>query len=419
MSEPPGWRRTTVGDVTARHFSGPSPTCDERNIQSPDEWGLLKTTAITWAGWDEAAHKVPPRPFWGNTNIEVHSGDVLVTKAGPRHRVGVVVHVPSTQPRLMVSGKMIGLTPKADAVLPRLLAGVLATEAPQKYLDHRTTGMAESQVNFSNESLLSTPIVLPPASEQHRIADILDAVDSAIRSTDRLIAKLLLLKRGLIHDLLTRGINERGELRDAAADPGQLATEKNGLLPLGWTVCGLKALVTNHDGMRVPLKQEDRDKRHGDYPYYGASGVIDYVDDFLFDGDFILLGEDGENVVSRQLPLAFRVRGKFWVNNHAHVFSPLPGNDISFLTYLLEFTDYSRSVLGSAQPKLTQAGLSRLLFRVPPLAEQIRIATALDAAVSQIVAERERQTKLRQLKHGLSNDLLTARVRVSVPEDAP
>ena len=213
------WIETTVRDVVVRCYSGPSPTCEERNVQSPEEWGLLKTTAVTWAGWDESAHKVPPRAYWNNKAIEVHPGDILITKAGPRHRVGVVVHVPVTQPRLMVSGKMIGLTPNTADVVPRVLAGVLATREPQKYLDRRTTGMAESQVNFANETLLSAPIRIPPIPEQRRIAEILDAVDDAIRSTEQLIAKLEQVKQGLLHDLLTRGIDDNGKLRDPAVRP--------------------------------------------------------------------------------------------------------------------------------------------------------------------------------------------------------
>jgi type I restriction enzyme, S subunit len=157
MSEvhvPDGWDALKVSQVATRHFSGPSPTCDERNIASDDEWGLLKTTAITWAGWNAAAHKVPPRVYWGNETIEVRSGDVLVTKAGPRHKVGVVAYVTDTPPHLMVSGKMVGLSPNPRLVLPQVLAGALSMGSSQKYLDERTTGMAESQVNFTNDVLL-------------------------------------------------------------------------------------------------------------------------------------------------------------------------------------------------------------------------------------------------------------------------
>src|SRR5262245_38095338 len=106
MTEPPGWGRARLRDLIAHHASGPSPNCEERNIESREEWGLLKTTAVTWDGWDPTAHKVPPSSFWGNQSLEVHAGDVLVTKAGPRERCGVSVYVLDTPPHLMVSGKM-------------------------------------------------------------------------------------------------------------------------------------------------------------------------------------------------------------------------------------------------------------------------------------------------------------------------
>ena len=92
-----------------------------------------------------------------------------------------------------------------------------------------------------------------------------------------------------------------------------------GVIPDGWDVTSLENAVTFLDGLRRPVKSGDREKMRGDYRYYGASGVVDYVNDYLFDGEYILLGEDGENILSRNLPLAFKVKGKFWVNNHAHI----------------------------------------------------------------------------------------------------
>jgi type I restriction enzyme S subunit len=145
----------------------------------------------------------------------------------------------------------------------------------------------------------------------------------------------------------------------------------------------------------------------------GASGIIDWVNDFIFEGDFVLLGEDGENVLSRQLPLAFRVTGRFWVNNHAHVFAPRSGIDVQFLTLLLEAQDYSTVVSGSAQPKITQAALRGLRFLCPPVGEQRRIAAILDTHDERIRQAQVEATKLRTLKHGLMDDLLTGRVRVT------
>jgi type I restriction enzyme S subunit len=180
-----------------------------------------------------------------------------------------------------------------------------------------------------------------------------------------------------------------------------------GRIPKDWKIGKLSDLAINHDGKRIPLKQSDRDKMEGIYPYYGASGVIDWVDNYLFEGDYVLLGEDGENVVSRQLPLAFRASGKFWVNNHAHIYEPLPNVDIRFLTVLLEHTDYSPLISGSAQPKLTQEALNRLYLRIPPPEEQKSIAEILDTIDSTIAHTSSLIAKLKQMKAGLLHDLLT------------
>ena len=90
-------------------------------------------------------------------------------------------------------------------------------------------------------------------------------------------------------------------------------------LPEGWISTKFEEITQNFDGKRIPLKSSDRKKRQGYYPYYGASGVIDYIDDYIFDGEFLLISEDGANLVARNTPIAFTAKGQFWVNNHAHI----------------------------------------------------------------------------------------------------
>jgi type I restriction enzyme S subunit len=105
-----------------------------------------------------------------------------------------------------------------------------------------------------------------------------------------------------------------------------------GVIPEDWQTSTLGEVVDFLDGKRRPVKDSDRAKMKGVFPYYGASGIVDYVNSYLFDEELILLGEDGENILSRNLPLAFRVSGKIWVNNHAHVLRPTKKADIGYLT---------------------------------------------------------------------------------------
>lgn len=139
----------------------------------------------------------------------------------------------------------------------------------------------------------------------------------------------------------------------------------------------LDEVTINFDKKRVPLSGAQREKRQGMYRYYGAQGIIDYIDDFIFDGTYLLIAEDGENLKSKKQNIAQVVEGQFWVNNHAHV---VQGNglcDTRYLCYLLNSMDLSGYVTGSAQPKLSQANLNAVTLYLPSVIEQMKIAKYL------------------------------------------
>lgn len=142
-----------------------------------------------------------------------------------------------------------------------------------------------------------------------------------------------------------------------------------------WVERTLGELTENFDSVRVPVKEADR--RSGPYPYYGASGIVDYIDSWLFDGDYLLVAEDGENLRTRNTPVAFLANGKFWVNNHAHIIRGNGDADTRFLMYALAATDISGYLTGSTMPKLTQGNMNRIPLLTPPLEEQRAIAHIL------------------------------------------
>jgi type I restriction enzyme S subunit len=198
------WNDVQVRDVIASYFCGPSPTCEERHIQDEFEWGVLKTTAATKErGWDWTKHKTLPRVFWNKPHLELKRGDVIVTKAGPRHRVGVACWVDYVPPHIIVSGKMIGLRPRPDKVVPLMLAAAISTRVAQAVLDQRTTGMAESQVNFENVALLETPVRIPLIDEQRAIAAVLSDMDAELVSLEARRDKTRDLKQAMMQELLT------------------------------------------------------------------------------------------------------------------------------------------------------------------------------------------------------------------------
>lgn len=146
----------------------------------------------------------------------------------------------------------------------------------------------------------------------------------------------------------------------------------------------LGEVTDNYDSLRRPVKGMERVA--GEFPYYGASGIVDYVDNFIFDGDYLLIAEDGENLRSRSTPIAFMATGKFWVNNHAHVVKGNHLSDTRFLSYILAITDVSGYLTGSTQPKLTRAAMDSIQLMIPELDEQKEIVEVLGALDDKIVA---------------------------------
>jgi type I restriction enzyme S subunit len=166
-----------------------------------------------------------------------------------------------------------------------------------------------------------------------------------------------------------------------------------------WRWRTLGELTDNFDSIRVPVKGLDR--RPGPYPYYGASGVVDHVDRYLYDGEYLLIAEDGENLKTRTTPVAFLARGRFWVNNHAHVVRGNGQADTRFLMYALAAADINGYLSGSAMPKLTQASLNRIPLFVPELAEQRRIASILGALDDKIELNRRMSQTLESMARAL------------------
>ena len=246
-------------------------------------------------------------------------------------------------------------------------------------------------LNVPTEEFFNTKHYLPEnTDEQRKIADFLIALDRRIDAQQSLVDNLKKYKRGVVLAILARQIM----FTDSAGNPYP-----------EWTSCTLQDAVDFLDGQRKPLESADRAKKQGQYPYYGASGIIDYIDDYIFDEPLLLLGEDGANILNRSTPLCFIAKGKYWVNNHAHVMRPKNGHNIKFLCELLESLDYTRYNTGTAQPKLNQEKCRGIALVLPIYEEQCRIADFLSSLDQKSDREQANLDCLLLLKRGMMQQL--------------
>jgi type I restriction enzyme S subunit len=240
--------------------------------------------------------------------------------------------------------------------------------------DFRSFGAAEmlgagGQKRVPEEFLKDWRAPLPPLETQRRIARFLDEktarIDELIEKKHALLDRLAENRQALITRAVTTGLNPTAPMRPSGID-------WLGDIPAHWEVKRLRYAVKNLNNMRVPIAAELRKGIDRTYPYYGASGIIDYVDEYIFDFATVLVAEDGANLLSRSTPLSFVADGKYWVNNHAHILKP-EAMTIWFCSSILAMYPLDPYISGSAQPKLTKDNLSALPVWVPPLDEQQEI----------------------------------------------
>lgn len=250
------------------------------------------------------------------------------------------------------------LRAKPDVVLPDFLPFFMQSDLFMNRAVEISVGSLSPTINW--KTMAAQEFVLPTLTEQNRLAAMLTAQNGVIEAKKEVLRALERCLKSTRAQILNEGL--LGKVDETTG------------LPVGWSREPLGNLVEFLDHKRVPIKEADRSNRRGQYPYYGASGVIDSIDDYLFDEDLILVGEDGANVLDRSSPLAFKVSGKIWVNNHAHVLRVLAPNNIDYLVDYLESITYKPYVTGTAQPKLNKAALSGVPVPVPTGEEQLQIA---------------------------------------------
>lgn len=255
----------------------------------------------------------------------------------------------------------------------------------------------------------------PPEAEQRAVTAFLDRetarIDALVVKKERLIELLQEKRTALITRAVTKGLDPTVPMKDSGV-------EWLGKIPGHWAVKKLAWLTKCLDGRRVPLNAEERGRLQGDYPYWGANSIVDHVGKWLFDEELVLLGEDGAPFFDRTRPVAFRVSGRIWVNNHAHVLRPGRKIDADFLAHALNCVDYRMFIDGTTRDKLTQGDMNAVQIQCPDVAEQRAIAEFLareTARIDALVAKvRDAIARLKELRTALISAAVTGKIDVRV-----
>jgi len=388
------WREKTLGEVTAFIAKGIPPKYVETETQNTIRVLNQKCNRNYEISYVESRlHDLTARPVPESKYIR--PGDVLInsTGTGTAGRVAQIFSVPSPT---TIDGHMILLRP-SDEIDP-LYYGYCIKNYQKKIesLAEGSTGQTEI-----NRQRLQDEIVIRFPNEkelQKTIGMFLFRIDEKIKCNKQ------------INDNLEQQV--RALYKDRFVDMQLFGGE----LPTDWHLGTVSEIIELHDSKRIPLSSRERANLAKIYPYYGATSVMDYVDRYLFDGVYLLLGEDGTVVDSEGFPILQYVEGKFWVNNHAHIITGKNGFTVEILYLLFSLTNVKSIVTGAVQPKISQSNLNKVPVIIPSEAELGVFDTLIQPVFAQIRNLRAENDRLAAIRDTLLPKLMSGELDVSAIE---
>ena len=316
---------------------------------------------------------------------EVKKGDVFFTTSSETpEEVGMSSVWLSDAPHIYLNSFCFGFRPTVNIFHPYYLAYLLRSNNIRNKMMILAQGI--SRYNISKNKVMKLNVTIPNIREQQKIGEFFKQLDFLITLHQRKLEHLQEQKKGLLQKMFPKN----GETVPEVRFPG---------FTDAWEQRKLGEVVNFLDTLRKPLEGAKRVK--GPYPYYGASGIVDYVDGYLFDEELILLSEDGANITERNYPVCFLASGKYWVNNHAHVLKIKEDNDNNFICNSLERKDYTKYNTGMAMPKLNKETCKGIPIMCPNYDEQKKIGNYFRKFDTLIALHQRKLDHLELMKKGL------------------
>lgn len=384
---PVEWKTTDIGQLVDDMFGGLSPKTTDYQVS-----GVLALNKgdIKQSGTlkiKNSANYLSDNFIGSNTDKIVQKNDVLVTLRDLSQKadfLGLVALYKGSQKAVITQGMYKLLL--NNALDRRYL--MWYSNSPLYRLQVKNEKVGATQVHLRNDQFKDLNIPLPPIAEQQEIVRQLDVMLAQVEQIktrlDAIPAILKKFRQSVLADAVSGKLTEEWrtsckEIENSWQPDFQTSVVSDERyifeLPTNWVWDHLGNLTENFNHLRVPVKQGDRREKSGEYPYYGAFGVIDHIDEFKFDGTYLLLAEDGKNLESRSRPIALIAKGKFWVNNHAHVMTAKENISLEYLEMFLNspVVAIDQFLTGMDQVKLNKNAMVKLPISIPPYIEQLKI----------------------------------------------
>ena len=329
-----GWQAKTLGETCQIARGGSRRPIQEFITDDPNGVNWVKISDATASGKFIYETKEKIKPSGVSRSRLVKPGDFLLSNSMSFGRPYIM------QTTGCIHDGWLVLSGYEQCFDQSFLYHLLGSPVVFEQFDRLAAGSTVRNLNIDLASRVSLPV--PPLSEQHRIVAILDEAFDGIATAKANAEKNLKNARALFDSHLHSVFTEWGE---------------------GWVETTIDKISTNLDSKRIPITKSDR--KSGEYPYYGASGIVDYVADYIFDGDALLVSEDGANLLARSTPIAFSVSGRYWVNNHAHILKFEHMATQRFVEFYLASIRLDEYITGAAQPKLNQKALNFIPIPIP------------------------------------------------------
>lgn len=284
---------------------------------------------------------------------------------------------------LVYAGFLIKFSLDPAKVNPRYIKYYCMSSQYKNWIRAFSTGSTRGNINA--QTFGNMPILLPNRSQQDSIVSILKPLDDKIELNKRINANL---------------------------EQQAQAIFKNWFINSDYRLGTVSEIIEYHDSKRIPLSSCERSKLTKIYPYYGATSVMDYVDRYIFDGVYLLLGEDGTVTDSRGFPVLQYVDGKFWVNNHAHVITGKNGFSVELLYILFSLTNVQSTVTGAVQPKISQASLNNVSVVIPPKSELQKLDSIIQPFFAMIRNLKRENKTLAQIRDSLLPKLISGEIEL-------